>query len=142
MGIFGFGDLFFYFICIVTFSFSIFGIYKKNKLIAIAGILCMLTFISVKFQFKHIEDYYFNEAITTGKVIKSELKKYQKTNKEFPENLKILYGESDIPKYKIGLLKYSFRYYKTDTSYVLYFNFFGGKDFRNLGAYDLWTFYD
>lgn len=142
MSIFGFANLFFYSILVLNFSSIVIEIYKKNKAFVIASILFMFAFMSVKLTFNRIDNYYFNKAVSKGDVIKSDLKKYQKINKEFPESLEILYGKSQIPQYNIGVLKYHFRYYKTDTSYKIYFNLFEGRMFRNLGAYNLWTFYD
>ena len=102
MDIFGFANLFFYGILVLTFSSIVIGAYKKNKAFVIASILCMFTFMSVKLAFNRIENYYFNKAVSKGNVIKSDLKKYLKINMEFPESLKILYSKSQIPRYDVG----------------------------------------
>jgi len=98
--------------------------------------------MSMKLSFSYIEDYYFKQTVSKGDTIKKDLKQYYNTHNAFPESLKILYDKSQPPQYNIGVVKYHFWYYKTDTSYRLHFSFFEGTVFQNLGVYNVWTFYD
>jgi hypothetical protein len=115
---------------------------KKIVSLFISTAIFMIAFMSVKLSFRHIEDYYFQRTISNGIILKTDLKEYKKIYKVFPENLNELYKKSQAPQYNIGVLKYNFSYYKTDTSYRLYFNHFEGKMFRNNGESDVWNFYD
>jgi hypothetical protein len=142
MGIFGFANLFFYVILFFAFILIVITVNKKNWALVIISTLFIFAFISVKLGSNRIEEYYFNNAVSNGSNIKSDIKRYYDIHKGFPESLNILYGKSQIPQYSIGILKYPFRYHKTDSSYTIYFNLFEGKMFRNLGVYDTWTFYD
>ena len=118
------------------------GFNKRSKLLLISGILCLTVFFSMRFSIDSIEAYYLKQVVAKGDVIKRDLDQYHNLHNEFPTSLKILYYKSLTPGYNIGLLKYSYSYYKTDTSYRLYFNFFGGRTFINKGEYYTWILDD
>ena len=102
----------------------------------------MIAFMGVKVSLNRIEDYYLQRTISKGTILKANLKEYKKSHKKFPESLEGFYKEYDATQYNIGLRKYYFRYYKTDTSYRLYFNHFHGSMFKNYGESNVWNFYD
>ena len=133
---------FFYAVLFLILSFIAISWYKKNRLLIIVSILFLIAFISVRLSFKQIEEYYFNKAISKGAAIKKDLKHYYDAHNKFPEGLNDLYKKSEAPQYNIGILKYNFSYYKTDTSYKLYFNHFEGRMFVNYGESNIWNFYD
>ena len=102
----------------------------------------MIAFMAVKVSLNGIEDYYLQRTISKGAILKKALKEYKKNHKKFPKSLDDLYKEYGATQYHIGLRKYYFRYYKTDTSYRLYFNHFHGSMFQNYGESNVWNFDD
>lgn len=142
MGFFGLGDVFFVASLFITLLLLAFSPLKRRKAYWAGGIMCLVVFVCVEISFSHIESYYFNNAQFKGNQVKADLKKYHETHDAFPETLKAMYSGSGIPKYNIGLVKYEFGYYRTDTSYNMSFNLFKARTFCNKGAYDTWVFCD
>lgn len=99
----------------------------------------MIACMCVKLSTAYIEDYHFKNAISKANILKEDLKEYRKTYKVFRAGLKEIYNKSRVPAYNIGLLKYHFTYYKTDTSYRIYFNHFEGRAFVNHGESNVWN---
>lgn len=131
-----------YGILFIAFCSLAIGYNKRSRILLISGILCLAFFFSMRFSFDFIEAYYLKQVVVKGNGIKRDLDQYRNLHNEFPTSLKILYTKSQVPGYHIGLLKYPYNYYKTDTSYRLYFNFFGGRTFISWGAYHTWTLDD
>ncbi len=136
----GFPDALFYTVTIVLGCISI-ELFKKHSPFLFLTLLFLITLIAIKFFFTRIESYTIDEAISKGQTVKENLRLYKKKYAVYPDDLNILYGNSPAPAYKIGLLKYSFSYHKSDSTYKLYFISFGGKDFCS-GEFGIWTFCD
>jgi len=143
MSFFDFFSTFFFYCILFSMLWILIASYKKKiNLLFVSTATFMIAFMSVKLSLRHIEDYHFQRTISKGDIIKSDLQDYKVVNKVYPESLKEMYKKSKVPKYSIGLIKYNFDYYCTDTSYRLYFNHFDGSSFINNGESHVWNFYD
>ncbi len=137
-----YSKIFFYGISFLMLCVLLSAFFKKKIALFISTAIFIIAFISVRLSLRQIEDYYFERTISKAFILKTDLKEYKKFKKIFPDSLNELYNKAQSPQYNIGLFKYNFSYYKTDTSYKLYFNHFEGSMFRNNGESDAWYYYD
>ena len=133
--------LFRYLTLFLGFIVLIFGYFKRLFFLIILGFCVVFAFGPINYYFKPISNYFYQSALKKSEEVTNKLKDYHQIHNKYPDNLSIIYGKEN-PNYKVGIFPVYYTYYRNDSTYKLFFNFFDGKTFCMFGNSGFWTICD